>query len=169
MFHAVNPINGGPPTIFVPSFLTTPWVGAGIPAVGAAAANTAYYLPFNPMKDCGISAVTINCGTANGNVDVGVYTYDGTLLASRGATAAVSGNMTWTPTNPIAVSGGVSYWIAMSASSATATWCRYPGTTVVTYQSGLLIQASAHPLPATATFAVGGAATMVPIFEIDFV
>lgn len=169
MLTQTNPIAIGPPQMLLPWMSTATYYSFGTANNGSAAQNTAYYIPFHAPRTGGIASITVNCNTVNGNVDLGVYNYDGTLIASEGAQAAVSGNNVWTPTSPIPIVGGVEYWVAFSTSSASATWCRYTATAFINAQAGVLIQASAHPLPSTATFATSSASTFIPIILLNLV
>lgn len=137
---------------------------ATAPASAASPANRAYYIPFVVYKPFTVKQMwTFNGATASGNLDVGVYDSNGTRLVSNGA-AAQSGTSTLQVFNitDITIQAG-QYYMAVSNSSATATYFRYSMT--VTQQTGMLIQDTAHPLPATATFAAA-ITTVIPIIGL---
>ncbi len=145
----------------------SPWsVGAAtgtIATAGSAApsANRAYYIPFRidlPLLVETLYLLT-GTGTAN-NVDVGIYDSKGTRRISAGSTAhgGTSIKQTFNVTDTLLLPG--LYYLAFAADNAAATVWR-----LATSQSGLFSmlgmaqEASAFPLPATATFAQIAAGT----------
>ncbi len=120
-------------------------------------ANLAIYVPFRIWTPYLVKALWWANGTAvNGTTDVAIYTVGGTNLVS-----AANPSQTGTSTIQIVTLGTAvllspgSYYMAMSAS--TGTTCQYQRVaqaTNATWQSGgWAQQATANPLPATATFA----------------
>jgi hypothetical protein len=105
-----------------------------------------------------------NGATANGNTDVGVYSVDGRLLVSNGA-AAQSGTSQLQEFNITdTVLGRGWFYMALSTSSATATFFTI-GASNATYlqllkAAGCWQATSAHALPATITFAALAAALL---------
>lgn len=128
-------------------------VSAGSFASGTLVANQAHFQPFR--LDIGGTVVKMAYlmgATATGNVDLGIYDGEFNLLVSSGATAQGTINVlqeldiTDTELHP------GNYWMAFSASSASGTAFQ----TAVADETfvpalPLYIQASAHPLPSTAT------------------
>jgi hypothetical protein len=117
-------------------------------------ANKAFYFPVRLAKPFRPALIFWGNGaTASGNVDAGIYDLAGTRLFSTGSTAQ-SGTTTL---QSVSVSGLLlaagRYYVALAADNTTATFLR--GAQSVTLQRGYgaLQQASAFPLPATATFA----------------
>lgn len=136
-----------------------------IPSAAVIAANTlvAFRLRSHPTVTATLTQVSIYIGTANGNVDVGLYASDGTTLtevASTGSTATAGTNAV--QTIPLASSVlpvlGQDYYALLISDSATLTLGRYVGvpginlidkvavTKAVTY-------ATDSGLPASATLA----------------
>ncbi len=132
-------------------------------------ANLAIYVPFRIWSPYLVNTLWWANGTAtNGNTDVGIYSVGGTLITSAGSTAqtTVSTIQKVALGTPIVLSPG-SYYMAMAAS--TGTTCQYMRVgqaTNATWQlCGWAQQATAFPLPATATFAAF-AQTYQPFFGI---
>lgn len=130
-------------------------------------ANLALFIPFYVSRRTTITQIfCLNGATVAGNLDVGIYTQDGTRIVSSGSTAQAGANaiqaLSITATQ---LSAGV-YYMAMSMSSATATIFR---TTLfnntATRSIGVAQMASALPLPATATFASATFGT-IPLFAL---
>jgi hypothetical protein len=116
--------------------------------------DRAVFLPFElPNPRTFKNIVWFNSTTVQGNIDVGLYTHQGSRVVSLGSTAMVGagarqvGNITDTPLLP-----GY-YFLAMVWSGTSATFTRYPATSLVLQANGMQEMASAFPLPATATFA----------------
>jgi len=156
---AYNPLN---------EYITTqPWPGIEtLSDFQIGAANRAVLMPTQPIaSDCTISGILMSIGVQSGNVDVGVYMYDGTTftrIVSLGSTAcpAVSTpNFTtvFDITDTILYKG-TRYFFALAADNNTATFRR--GSTPFTNGPGWL-KAASFPLPATITGA--SASTYAPI------
>lgn len=129
-------------------------------------ANMAVFMPFAIAGPYLVRKVYWANGTAvAGNVDVGVYSWDGTRLFSAGSTAQAGTTAIQSVdiTDYLLTPG--SYYLALACSSLAATFFRIsPGTSMV--QSwGMANQAAALPLPATATFATA-AQPFVALFGI---
>lgn len=128
-------------------------VSINAPASGTVTQNQAYFFPFR--LDVGRTAVkmfAMNGATANGNTDVGIYDDQFNYLISSGATLQSGTNaiQEFDITDTYLPPG--LYWMALSSSSATATFFRVAAATdeaalsnVAGYQ-----QATAHPLPTSA-------------------
>jgi len=133
--------------------------GGGGTAGGAtgswSSANLAYYYPF--WLPCQYTVRRVfwgNGSTVTGNKDFGIYTADGTLLYSTGSTgeSGASAIQYVTPTAFVLSPGR--YYMAVSCSATTNHGWILPGSSLArTALAGGLVQASALPLPATATFA----------------
>lgn len=129
--------------------------GGGTPASAAwPASNDALFIPFDINKPIIIKRLfTINGGTASGNVDVGIYTEDGSLLTSIGSTAQSGTNAPqFFNITDIMLSPG-RYYLAVAMNNTTGTMFRANLTTIRNSQLGVAKMATAFPLPATATFA----------------
>jgi hypothetical protein len=116
------------------------------------AANRALYLPFVVVET--ITAVKLfvyNSITATGNVDAGLYTEDGTRLVSIGG-VAMSGTVTlqeFDITDTVLAPGRYYMGLAFSSASANLKASTGSGSKML----GIMEEAAAYPLPATATFA----------------
>lgn len=120
-------------------------------------ANRAYLVPIVPAANGPVNkAWWINGGTVSGNLDVGIYDKDGNRVASTGAVAQSGANaiqsaaLTVVPT----LLAGIPYYLAFSSSSATSELFAVDaaGAQIAT-ACGFVQAATAHPLPATVTFA----------------
>lgn len=125
-------------------------------AVAVATANLAYLSRFRLSKAATISAVSYFVGTASGNVDVGVYEFDGTnyvRLGSSGSTAASGSSAVQTInlTASVNLRPGKDYWLALAADNGTITILRQGGTVVLAFGNRTLFKSSLSPfaLPAT--------------------
>ncbi len=128
-------------------------------------ANKAFFLPVRIDHEIVITKFfTANGATASGNLDVGLYTLDGTRLLSTGTTAQ-AGTTTIQVidvTDTLVARGN--YYLALAHSSTAGTYIRLaPANATVLRGSGLVEQTSAFALPATATFAANSA-TYLPLF-----
>lgn len=144
--------------------------GAGVPSGGAVwpAANDAIFVPFCIFDETvTIARVWWYNGTAvAGNVDVGVYDTNGTKLFSSGAIAQAGTSAPQSTDITDYVLGPGAYYMGISCSSASATIFRSAGVDVQMERlMGMFKMASAHVLPATATFAAVDAA-YVPLFGL---
>lgn len=118
-------------------------------------ANRAVYIPLTLRRPFTLASMAVyNGATATGNIDLGIYTEDGVLIWSSGSTAQSGTNayQVVTPGSPVKLPPG-RYYIAMACSSTSATilgraFLQHTGRAV-----GAGIQASAFPLPSTATIA----------------
>jgi len=134
-------------------------------ATGAvAAANTAVYVPFQINVPIIVAQGIVLNGAVAGNVDWGIYDRFGTRIVSIGTTAMAGAtqpqlfNVTDTLLNP-----GTYFMAFVCSTTTTATFTRVTPASVSARACGVLQQASALPLPATATFAAPTSGTM-PIF-----
>lgn len=144
---------------------------AAATAIGASSAfptaATAYFFPVKLSRARTYTkAWWLNGATAAGNVDVGIYTISGTtatrVVASTAvAQAGVSDIQVATTFTTTTIGPGL-YYIALSASLATATFWRSNLNSMLL--RGLVFQAAtSHPLPATATVAAISS-SYVPVF-----
>jgi hypothetical protein len=131
------------------------------------AANQALYVPFTVSDRVTFTrAHWYNGATASGNVDVGIYNEAAARLCSTGAVAQGTINVVQTAafTASVALNPG-RYYMAMSCSSATATMFA-SSASLLPIMAGMYQQATAHVLPATATFATW-TSTMQPLFSVS--
>lgn len=132
-------------------------------------ANDAVYVPFVVAEPITVTQIHVVVGTQNGNVDVGIYNAAGTRLVSAGTTAVGAvGVQTFNITDTLLPRGR--YFAAMATDSATAKFSTavlrvnrdQDGNAVM----GIKKQATAFPLPATATFA-SPTSTFVPYMVLE--
>lgn len=145
-------------------------IGIGLGAYASAAwpaANLAMYVPFRVVTPIiATQMFVLNGGTANGDIDIGIYDSSGTRLISSGATAQSGTNTFQLIDITDTLLGPGQFYLAISLSSGTGTTTRVNTSSAQLLQCyGLAQEASAHPLPVTATFATIGQA-YVPIFGL---
>lgn len=132
-------------------------------------ANRALFIPFSLYAPAtAYSMVMMNGAAVSGNLDMGIYTEDGTRLASFGATAQVGLNRTqrFTFASPLNLAAG-NYYMASVFNNATGqvfrrAWSANVGRIFAVYQQG-----TAFPLPARATFAINSSG-FLPIMGVKF-
>jgi len=125
------------------------------PTGGAAwvTANRALFIPWYVQKPVVVTALRVYVTTsAAGNLDLGVYSANGTRLVSTGSTAIGGVGVQLVAVSPTSIPAGKHY-LAMSCSTTSAAFLRYASTVALHVLAGVRQQASAAPLPATATFA----------------
>ncbi len=133
-------------------------VGAGNGVVSTAwtipAANGAVFIPFVLQRSQIIAQMGwYNGATVAGNIDAGIYSETGTRLLSTGATAQTTISvLQLVNTADLTLDAG-QYYLALSCSLATATLMSWVPAAPMASAMGVLHQAAAHPLPASATFA----------------
>ena len=117
--------------------------------------NLGIFFPFIAEEPVVIARLWWYNGTAvaGTNVDVGIYSVDGTRLVSTGSTAASGTSAIQSAAASYTLDAG-QYWFAMSADSTGYTNVRAAfNTATELLVRGTKEMASAFPLPATATFA----------------
>ena len=129
--------------------------GGNTPAAAVwPAANDALFIPFALAQSVLLKRLfVINGATASGNVDAGLYADDGTRIVSSGSTAQ-SGTSApqFFDITDIIISPG-RYYLAVAMDTTGGTLFRSNPSVIREQQIGMAKQASAFPLPATATFA----------------
>lgn len=117
------------------------------------AANEAIFVPFILDRPALVKRMfTANGSTVNGNVDVGIYTWDGARIVSIGSTAH-AGTSTLQFFNITDTYLGVGQYYMAAAADGTARIQRYSVTIILCQHFGVLKMASAFALPASVTFA----------------
>lgn len=116
-------------------------------------ANLAIYMPILAERAVTVKQIAIQVATQAGNVDVGIYTEGGTRLVAAGTTAvAVAGMQLFDITDTLLTPA--TYYLAMAASSATASFAKAAVPAPLLRCAGVRQEAlGGLPLPATATFA----------------
>jgi hypothetical protein len=149
-------------------------LGGGLPMCGAMSttatwptANLAIYVPFRIIYPYSpVNIIHHNGSTTAGNRDLGVYDIEGNRLVSTGSITTTSSNSIQNSTISVTLLPGL-YYYAMSCASATNV--TYGWTTANAAQAaayGCYQQASALPLPATATFAAM-ASSFIPLVVLS--
>lgn len=168
VFPTLNPI---PSVLGNLSTMSTASLGSIIlKAAGTASAvyptaNQAIFIPFRISTPIVVTQMFALVAVASGNIDIGIYDEAGTKIVSMGSTAmagtgVIAYNITDTEIGP-----GL-YYMAVAIDNTTAQLTRITFTaTAVTKVLGLAEQATAFPLPATATFATS-ASNYVPIIGL---
>jgi hypothetical protein len=135
---------------------------------GFPAANMAIYVPLQlPFNYPVFRVWWINGSGAAGHVDLGIYDQDGNRIYSTSSTAQSGTNTT----QYVSISGGMilspgRYYLALAYdSTSNGVYRMATAATQAQRMGGLLQQASALPLPASATFAAMGQ-SFIPIFGI---
>ena len=139
--------------------------GATVGAGAWPSANLAIFVPWRVVAPTWARRVWYASGNATGNVDVGIYRDDGSLVVSSGATAQGSTNVVnFINITDTQIPPG-DYFLALSCASASAQPYR-SNNGGFSRSQGVCQMAAAHPLPATATFAAAGQDYM-PFFGIS--
>jgi hypothetical protein len=131
------------------------------------AANRGLFVPiWIPAPFVLASFFCVNGATAAGNIDMGLYSPDGGLVVSVGSTAQ-SGTSTLQilTVGPVVVPPG-RYFMAISASSTSATFVSRVPTVSIEQRLGMLQAASQVPLANLPTFATC-ASSYLPHFGIS--
>ena len=116
-------------------------------------ANRAVYQPVRVGRAITVTDGLCRVQTQSGNLDIGLYRWDGTKLVSSGAIAvAAAGVQSVALADTVVLPGW--YYIGFSASSATAVFRNSTSPAGKVRTCGVREQASAHVLPSPATFAV---------------
>lgn len=130
-------------------------------------ANKAIYVPFRIAAPYTFNTFLAVVGISSNNLDMGVYSADGTKIISTGSTPA-GANIKTVSVASTTLSPGL-YYLAMACDNTTIAFQSYTLTATAKAAlwaaMGVSEQASAFPLPATATFASNTLAS-VPLFGI---
>jgi hypothetical protein len=126
-------------------------------------ANMAIYVPILvPSRVVVVKLWFASGSTGTGNVDMGLYDASGNAVVSATAAAKITSaneqifDVTDTPVGP------GRYYVALSASNNTDTFTGCLAAAPIAAGLGLLTEASAYPLPATATMVIDQTLGFVP-------
>lgn len=137
------------------------WENAGYASATWPAANEAILIPFRvPYPVIAKQMFCSNGAAVSGNLDIGIYTKDGTLLVSTGETAqsGTSDFQTFDITDTL-LNGPDWYYMALVLDNTTGTFIRNSASARDWKRFGVASVASdACPLPASATLAVAARA-----------
>jgi hypothetical protein len=126
-------------------------------------ANLAIYVPLRvPARVLVRKLWYAGTTTATGSVDMGLYDAAGNAVVSATATAkaAVNDEQVFDVTDTV-IGPGL-YYIALASDSGTDTFIRTADAAPAATAMGVLTEASAYPLPATATWALAQATSYIP-------
>jgi hypothetical protein len=131
--------------------------------------NEAYYVPIFLPRSYNLKAMwMLNGAGVAQNIDIGIYSVDGVRLWSLGTTAQGAANtlVIYTLATPILLPPGT-YYLAIVGSSGSGTFFHRAafGRAGMLRLSGVMNQATALPLPATATWSAFIRAKL-PVFGI---
>lgn len=128
-------------------------------------ANTAFFIPTFVAEQVLVTQLFSQNGSAvSGNIDVGIYTMDGTRIVSSGSTAHASGNANQLFNITDTLLGPGVFYLALALDNVTGAITRYlMPTSVPSGVLGVCEMATAFPLPAMATL-VTTATNYVPGF-----
>lgn len=144
-----------------------PLAATGTGSVAWPTANRATFLPFRVPAGVIVKRLWVAVGATGGTDtwDLGLYTDGGVQIVHKGSTTAGTANtVQFMDTTDTYLAPGA-YYMGMSSSGTTATVMRYAPTAPMSPLLGGLIQLTAHPLPATASFATetGGVLVAFPV------
>ncbi len=130
-------------------------------------ANQAQYVPFVVEHTVTAYQMGVYNGTVvSGNISLGLYNQHGTRLvvSANTAQAGTSAPQKVDITDTVLTPG--TYYMALSCDNVTATFFRNTQAFQLSIAHGLKVQATAYPLPATATFALPSVSN-VPTFWVQ--
>ncbi len=148
----------------------TSFTASGTSAVWPSA-NLALFFPFTVAEPTLVRRMFVyNGATASGQTDVGIYTTDGARITSAGANALALlqvgvSVMQYFDIADVTLMPG-DYFLAISKNDTTGTVFRAGPVLALVRANGVLHMATAHPLPATATFAAPTLTGNIPLFGL---
>lgn len=152
-FHA-NQRAGVAPFFLAPDYGLTPFDATGI-SVGTN--NQAFYAPATLHGAATITGVMVHVRNQNGNISVGLYSEAGTRLATSGSVSCPAAGVSEVVFTSAYTAPPGRYYLALSASGTTATFTAISsGVASGQPPFNARTQATAHPVPATATFSDTG-------------
>jgi hypothetical protein len=132
------------------------------------AANRALYMPFSLQEARVVKQGFVVVAVPSGNIDMGIFAIDGTRLVSSGSVAVAGTNTIQVIDFADTLLNPGYYYHAISVNNTVAAFYRAVAASVAMLQAlGLQQEASAFPLPATAT-PVNPATDYVPRSGLTF-
>ena len=128
-------------------------------------ANRAIYVPLCVPSSVVVRKLWVGTGTITTNVDMALYDASGVAVISGTAGTVSSSTEAVFDVTDTTIGPGL-YYIAVVSDSATDTILAINAATPILTAMGVLTEASAYPLPATATFAISHTLAFVPIAGI---
>jgi len=114
------------------------------------AANTAHFYPIIVQRQVTVYQMAVEVTTQSGNCDIGIYDENFVRLVSMGSTAVAAAGVQVFNIADTTIGPGI-YYFAFVASSTTPAFRRSAVSAPVLRTLGAFAQASALPLPSTAT------------------
>lgn len=134
---------------------------AGYTSAAWASANRALFIPFRSVSPFVAKKLfAYNGATASGNIDVGIYDHTGRRLVSAGSTAQAGTSALQVFDITDTLIGVGRFYLGIALDNTTGTLMRFGVSIQETQLLGVLHQATAFPLPATATFAAANNANV---------
>lgn len=131
------------------------------------AANDALFIPFTVKQPLVVKTLFSANGTAvSGNIDLGIYTKGGKRIVSSGSIAHAGTSVLQFYDFTDFILGQGLYYMALAVDNTTATFFRSNLSSSILQCVGVAKQASAFPLPATATFATV-TANYLPLIGVE--
>lgn len=125
-------------------------------------ASTALYMPITISAPLLAQQMAVDVSVQAGNLDLGIYTENGTRLVSAGSTAVGAAGVQAVNIADTWLAAGT-YFVAMNCDSGTASFVGYSIQMNQTRSSGIMEQAvGAVALPSPATFATMSATRQIP-------
>ena len=151
---------------------TVPWSlvpeggaqGTNVRSVGTA--NRAIYVPATLQAAATITGCRITVGVQSGNISVGLYSGTSRVATSGAVACPAAGVADVNFTGNYSAAAG-RYYIGLSCDNTTATFAWTESSTGGTGPATSRFEASAHPLPATATFNASPISTPAIIARIS--
>lgn len=131
-------------------------------------ANLAIYVPFAIERAVTVYQVGWHNGatTVSGTREVGVYTAAGTKIISGAATGSGTSFMQRVDVTDTLLDPG-QYWLAITCTNTT-NWLANAPAAPMCAALGILTEAAANPLPATATMALNNTLAFIPVGFLQF-
>lgn len=154
-WHSIDTLTSGP----LPPQNVVSSTGGAWPV-----AETAIYVPLAVRSPSIVKKIWFaGASTGTGNYDIGLYDAAGVKLLAKGSTAKTTAGVevVWDCTDTFILPGV--YYFALVSDSATDTFLRLQPTAPLPVALGIWTEASAFPLPATATFAIDQTLAYMPV------
>jgi len=117
-------------------------------------ANRALFVPFRISRPFIISTLYwVNGNAVSGNIDIGIYSSDGTKIISKGSTAQATTNVLQSVSVTSTEIGAGLFYIGIAVDNTSASLSSISTNSNLLKIIGCAQMASAFTLPATATFA----------------
>ena len=165
-----TPVSTTTPTLYNPldGFVTTDYpfgMTSGSTAVGVA--NTAYLMPMrNIFTDLTVTKLIVQIATTSGNIDAGIYSWDGTTMTrivSLGSTASPGNGTKYLDIADTIIYKGTKYFLAWAADNATIAVSIVGAGIINPTTFGGYTKVTSFPLPATITTLTANSTSTQPV------